>query len=91
MLIYMVGGISYPPHKHDWKDEIYQVVQGGMQFIRHSANSDEVHSFSISAGETYINHDRSFHSITSHLDGCAFLEFTTGPFRPISDILPFVT
>ncbi len=82
MLIAVLNKFIYPPHRHQWKDESYHILRGKCvykQFIDSDTVSAE---FELTTGQTFLNTDRSYHSLYPLTDELVFLETAVGPFMP---------
>ena len=85
MLIIVTNKYIYPPHKHSWKDETYNILCGQCEYIEYNDEGDLKLNRRLSEGHIYVNESRTFHALVPCTDELIFVEHTIGPFteRPL--------
>ena len=80
MLIIVTGKYVYPPHKHDWKDESYSILNGQCAYMEYDARVEVKLCKHLTQGDIYMNESRTFHALVPYTDELMFVEHTMGPF-----------
>ena len=83
MVIVIRNKYIYPIHRHAWKDESYSILDGECIYREYQENKEVSKEIRLSAGEIMMNLNRTYHSIEPLTDMLCFVEYTTGPFKPI--------
>ena len=85
MLLVVKNFYTYPPHKHDWKDESYTIVEGSARFECMNSKGEVETSVELVEGQTILNNMKEYHRLEPNSKILAFIETTTGPFtnRPL--------
>ena len=81
MLILVRDKYIYPPHKHNWKDEVYSIIKGSCVYREFDEKGNQLISVDLCEGQTLLNHNKNFHLIKPLSNLFCFLETTTGPFK----------
>ena len=80
MLLVVKNFYTYPPHKHDWKDESYTILRGSCLYEEYNHERAVTCRHFLPEKSSFFNSRRTFHTLIPQTDVLAFLEHTVGPF-----------
>jgi len=81
MMVIVLNGFEYPPHRHTYKAESYAIVRGRCNLKYYSHDGVLIRSSAMKQGDLAFNNTLFYHSLEPLSDMLVFIEHTSGPFR----------
>ena len=82
MMIIVLNGFKYPPHRHRHKHESYAIIEGECTLVYYDKTGIQISASTLKKGDLAINNTSHFHALEPRSDVLIFIEHTNGPFEP---------